>query len=96
MSRLRVKKSIERIAVALTQFARDEQWLHLNRQRTQTVGECLIGAMGSGQLILSDAGTQQCSSRDVEHRIIGSVDRTVGIVVLQFARGGQCALGFKS
>ena len=52
--------------------------------------------MGSGQLILSDTGTQQCSSRDVEPRIIGSVDRTVGIVVLQFARGGQCALGFKS
>ena len=43
MPRLRIKKSIEWIAVALTQFARDEQWLHLNRQRTQTVGECLIG-----------------------------------------------------
>ena len=43
MPRLRIKKSIERIAVALAQFARDEQWLHLNRQRTQTVGECLIG-----------------------------------------------------
>ena len=43
MPRLRIKKSIERIAVPLTQFARDEQRLHLNRQRTQTVGECLIG-----------------------------------------------------
>ena len=52
--------------------------------------------MSSGQFVLSDAGAQQCSSRDVEHRIIGSVDRTVGIVVLQFARGGQCALGFES
>lgn len=30
MPRLLIKKSIERIAVALTQFARDEQWLHLN------------------------------------------------------------------
>lgn len=43
MPRLRIKKSIERIAVVLAQFARGEQWLHLNRQRTQTVGECLIG-----------------------------------------------------
>jgi hypothetical protein len=43
MPRLRIEQSIERIAVALTQFARDEQWLHLNWQRTQTVGECLIG-----------------------------------------------------
>jgi hypothetical protein len=41
-------------------------------------------------------GTQPCSSRDIEHLIIGSVDRTVGIAVLQFARGGQCGLGFKS
>jgi len=43
MPRLRIQKSIERIAVTLTQFARDEQRFHLNRQRTQTVGECLIG-----------------------------------------------------
>jgi hypothetical protein len=52
--------------------------------------------MSSGQLVLSDTGTQQCGSRDIEHRIIGSVDRTVGIAVPQFARSGQCALGFKS
>ena len=43
MPRLGVKKPIEWIAVTLTQFARDEQRLHLNRQRTQAVGERLIG-----------------------------------------------------
>jgi hypothetical protein len=43
MPRLRIEKSIERISVPPTQFARDEQWLHLNWQRTQTVGECVIG-----------------------------------------------------
>ena len=42
MPGLREKKPIEWIAVALAQFARDQQWLHLNRQRTQTIGECLI------------------------------------------------------
>ena len=35
-------------------------------------------AMSSGQLIFSDASSQQCSSRNVEHRIVGSVDRSVG------------------
>ena len=43
MPRLGIEKPIEWIAVTLTQFARDEQRLHLNRQRTQAVGERLIG-----------------------------------------------------
>ncbi len=42
MPRLCVEKPIEWIAVTLTQFARDEQRLHLNRQRTKTVGKRLI------------------------------------------------------
>ncbi len=42
MSRLGIKKPIEWIAMTLTQLARDEQRLHLNRQRTQAVGERLI------------------------------------------------------
>lgn len=43
MPRLGIKKPIEWIAVTLTQFARYEQRLHLNRQRTQAIGERLIG-----------------------------------------------------
>ena len=30
-------------------------------------------AMGSRQFVLSDTGTQQCGSRDIEHRLVGSV-----------------------
>ncbi len=43
MARLRVKKPIERIAMTLTQFARDEQRFHLNWQWAKAVGECLVG-----------------------------------------------------
>ena|SRR5271157_5552625 len=39
---LGVENPIERITVLVTQLARYEQRFHLDRQGTQTVGECLI------------------------------------------------------
>jgi hypothetical protein len=46
-------------------------------------------AMGSRQLIFANTGTQQCGSCDIKHCVIGSIDRAVGIAILQFARAGQ-------
>ena len=59
---------------------------------------CVLGkrrynsVMRSGQLMLWDAATQQCRSREIEHCVIRSVDGTVGITISQLASACQSTL----
>jgi len=57
----------------------------LRKRRYNTV-------MRSGQFMLWDAATQQCRSREIEHCVIRSVDRTVRVTILQLSSACQSAL----